>query len=164
MDTFNRSGVPKEEPIEYIRSTQPFIFRRRVLWGECDPAGVVYTPRFVDFASIASQHFLGHLLGAGFTESKRSNNFGTPCKALSLIFHSSLRPDQIFDMNVYVKTIGTTTFTLGIAGTASDGTSIFDATFTVITVQPSDRSAIVVPTQLRNALKPYVRDSQSQDQ
>ena len=32
-------------PSEALISRAPVIVRRRVKWGECDPAGVVYTPR-----------------------------------------------------------------------------------------------------------------------
>jgi acyl-CoA thioesterase FadM len=36
----------------------PFIHRRRVKWGESDPARIAYTARFLDFAMDAIEAFL----------------------------------------------------------------------------------------------------------
>ena len=41
-------------PIEYLLSERPLTVRRRVRWGECDPAGVVYTATFADYAISAA--------------------------------------------------------------------------------------------------------------
>lgn len=34
---------------EHVLSQLPFVVRRRVKWGECDPAGVVYTVTFSEY-------------------------------------------------------------------------------------------------------------------
>jgi len=146
---------------EHIRSTQPFIFRRRVLWGECDPAGIVYTPRFTDYVTIAAFHFLGYLLGGSAIEGMRRHQFGTPCKALNVVFHSPLRPDQIFDMTVSTSRIGTTTFELAVAGTTENGVAAFDANITLITVRHTEIVAIPVPKVLREGLARHIREPAS---
>ena len=113
---------------EVVLSLQPFVLRRRVTWGECDAAGVVYTPRFGDFTADTSQLFLGHVLGQdGFMRGKEHHGIGTPCKALSFVFHSSLRPDECVDMQVRVARIGGTTFELLVRGTTTGGAAVFDS-------------------------------------
>ena len=37
------------DSVEHVVSTHPFTVRRRIRWGDCDPAGVVYTGRFVEY-------------------------------------------------------------------------------------------------------------------
>jgi acyl-CoA thioesterase FadM len=37
------------------RPTEPFVHRRRILWGETDAARIAYTARFLDFAMEAAE-------------------------------------------------------------------------------------------------------------
>ena len=144
---------------EVVLSLQPFVLRRRVTWGECDAAGVVYTPRFGDFTADTSQLFLGHVLGQdGFMRGKEHHGIGTPCKALSFVFHASLRPDECVDMLVQVGRIGGTTFELLVRGTTTGGAAVFDSSTTLITVAHGTRRAIRVPDSVRAALQPYFAD------
>lgn len=157
------AGAPL--PAEYVRSLQPFIVRRRVAWGECDPAGVVYTPRFTDYCASANLLFLAHVLdssGAGnLTHGKRQHGIGTPCKALSCVFHASLRPDEWFDMQVSVTHIGNSTFELTTHGTTVQGLPVFDGKNTIITIAHRDdsatRQAVRVPESVRLALRPFIQ-------
>ena len=48
---------------EYVLSERPFVVRRTVRWGDCDPAGVVYTGRFTDYLLGAVGLFTDHLAG-----------------------------------------------------------------------------------------------------
>ncbi len=42
---------------ERLLCRSPVKVRRRVRWGECDPAQVVYTPRFADYLAAAYSWF-----------------------------------------------------------------------------------------------------------
>jgi len=142
---------------EQLLSLQPFVLRRRVTWGECDAAGVVYTPRFGDFTADTSQCFLGHVLGGdGFMGGKDRHQIGTPCKALSFVFHASLRPDDCVDLQVRVGRIGRTTFELLVSGRKPDGTAVFDSSTTLIVVAPGTRNAIRVPDSVRASLQAHI--------
>ena len=44
--------------LDKLVSRQPVIVHRRILWGDCDPAGVVYTPRFGDYFTSARDWFM----------------------------------------------------------------------------------------------------------
>lgn len=147
---------------EVVLSLQPFVLRRRVTWGECDSAGVVYTPRFGDFTADTNQLFLGHVLGQdGFMRGKEHHEIGTPCKALSFVFHSSLRPDDCVDMKVRVGKLGDTTFELLVNGMTTSGIAVFDSSTTLITVARGTRRAIRVPDSVRAALQPHCLDGRN---
>lgn len=151
-------------PREAVISVDPFVVRRRVVWAECDPAGVVYTPRFGDFAADAGQLFLAYVFGGkGYVDGKQKQNIGTPCKALSLVFHSSLKPDDAVDMTVVVGRIGTTSFELVIDGKTPDGTSVFECSTTLIAVKAGTREAVPLTSHLRQLLQarqPQPRNSE----
>lgn len=141
---------------EQVLELTPLRVRRRVKWGECDPAGVVYTARFSDYVISAFELFMRQLLRGGFQGAKDEHGFGTPCKALSLEFFASLRPDDEFDMTVLVTDIRNRTFDLEILGRALEGKDLFRARMTPITIKRGDRSrAIELPAMLRERLEAY---------
>lgn len=155
--------------VEQVISAQPFVVRRRVIWGETDAAGVVYTNRYIDYTASANMLFMAHALGVGagegksltLTQAKKLHGIGTPCKALSAVFHASLRCDELFDMQVQVARIGNTTFELLVMGRTPEGAPVFEGRNTIITIAHSDenmgRKAMRVPDSVRQALEPYLQ-------
>ena len=139
-------------PSEWLISGQPFAVRRRVKWGECDPAGVVYTVNFSEYVISTANRFYAFLLGAPVEAAKDTQGFGTPVKALSFVFNKSLRPDELFDMSVAVMDVRERSFDLAITGTHVTGENIFSATLSPICIARSERRSISIPAEFRNRL------------
>jgi len=133
----------------------PVVVRRRVKWGECDPAGVVYTPVFSEYVVSAFHLFLESLLGSPLLEELRELDFDTPIRALSLDFKQSLYPAQLFEMTVYVVDVRNTTFELGILFADESGNEIVVAKVTSICVHFAERRSCAVPGRLRELLEGY---------
>ena len=55
------SALPQR--FSQARAVMPFITTRTVLFGDCDPAGIVYTPRIAYFVIEAIHEFLSDRLG-----------------------------------------------------------------------------------------------------
>ncbi len=139
---------------EYVVSETPFVIRRRVKWGDCDPAGVVYTVTFSEYVISAAELFYERLLGDTPQHTKDRHGFGTPTRALAFDFQASLWPDDMFDMTVLVDRIGEHTYTLKIVGSVRDRPA-FEARLTPICVARGERRAIPVPPAMREALLAY---------
>lgn len=137
---------------EAVVSKQPFTVRRRVRFGDCDPAGVVYTVQFSEYVVSAMDLFLSGLLDGPYL--KQLGNVQTPIKALSFVFLAPLRPNDEFDMVVTVREIRTHTFVLGIDGTLVSGTPVFECTLAPICISSARRS-VAIPARLRAALTQY---------
>jgi acyl-CoA thioester hydrolase len=152
------TGPAVDSPTEYILSRRPFVVRRTVKWTECDPAGVVYTGRFVDYVASALHLFLGTLLGMPLQQAVLSVGVDFPLKALSFVFDASLRPDQMLDLAVAVAKLGNTTFETALTGRIVDGPQAFTARATTICVVPAERRAIRVPDGLRAKLREHATD------
>jgi len=136
---------------ESVISVDPFAIRRRVRFGDCDPAGVVYTVRFSDYAVSAMDLFLSHLLGGPHLE--QLPEVQTPIKALSFVFSAPLRPNDEFDMVVTVREIRTRTFDLAIAARLPSGTVAFEALLTPICITAGeDRRSLPIPARLQTLL------------
>ncbi|GJH22696.1 acyl-CoA thioesterase [Caballeronia novacaledonica] len=140
---------------EYVALTRPFVVRRRVRWGECDPAGVVYTASFSDYVISFAELFYGFLLDGAPQAVKNHHGFGTPTRALEFDFRRSLRPDETFDATVEVESIRTRTFTLVITARMTDGEIAFIARLTPVCIRRDARESIEMPVVLRDALEQY---------
>lgn len=147
---------------ELVVSTQPFMVRRRVKWGECDPAGVVYTPVFAEYVISIAELFYAELLGKSPQQAKEAYGFGTPTRALSFDFQASLRPDQEFDVLVEVSEIRTRSYVLTLTGRDQTGQVIFIATHIPVCVRRDIRQSIDIPDVFRTALTKY-KQSQAKD-
>ncbi|MDH2236121.1 thioesterase family protein [Pigmentiphaga sp. GD03639] len=140
---------------EHVLSSTPFVVRRRVKWGDCDPAGVVYTVTFGEYVISAVELFYGMLFDSTPQRVKDELGFGTPSRALSFDFRGSLWPDDEFDMRVTVEDIRQHTYALDITATTAAGQTAFIAKLTPICVARGERRAIPVPGVLRDALSSY---------
>jgi acyl-CoA thioesterase FadM len=140
---------------EHIISEVPLVIRRRVKWGECDPAGVVYTVAFSEYVISAAELFYGSLFGTTPQIAKDRFGFGTPSRALSFDFRTSLRPDQEFDMTVTAAEIRSRTYVLDITARTPGGLDVFQAHLTPICVVRGERRAIEIPQSFRTLLEEY---------
>ncbi len=156
MDT--RHDAAGEEPMQYVRSHRPFVLRQTVKWSDCDPAGVVYTGRFVEYVTTTFRAFLAHILDGNIEAYVARYGVDFPAKAISFVFDASLRPDDRFDVEVRVAGIRNTTFECEFACTLA-GKPCFTARMTTICVSPSERKAIRVPEGLRAKLVPFLAEA-----
>jgi acyl-CoA thioesterase FadM len=124
-----------------------------VRWGECDPAGVVFTPRFADFVVEAHLAFFEHLFGAPTYELLKPMDLALPAKAISIEFKHSLWPDQLFEMSAEVAAIRTRTYELAVVGTALDGIDAFSGNLTLICLNRSLRKSQPLPEFIREKLE-----------
>ncbi|VVD78881.1 thioesterase [Pandoraea aquatica] len=140
---------------EHVVSEHPFVVRRRVKWGDCDPAGVVYTVTFSEYVISIAELFYGSLFDGTPQAVKNHHGFGTPTRALDFDFRRSLWPDDVFDVTVDVTDIRTRTFTLTMTACKEDGDIAFVARLTPICIQRGVRESIEMPDVLRAALDQY---------
>lgn len=146
---------------EKMISTLPVVVRRRVKFGECDPAGVVYTPNFSEFALSAYQWFVSSLLGEPMFAAMKRIGFDSPIKALSVEFLNMLEVEQVFDMTCLVTDIRNRTFDVEITGRSitDPPRDLFVMRLTPIMVSRTERRSIEIPDALRQSLEQYRRQA-----
>jgi len=141
---------------EYVFGEQPFVVRRVVRWGDCDPAGVVYTGRFTDYLLGAVGLFSDHLAG-GAGRLGAVHGVGTPCKGMRFEFIGTLWPDDVIDIECWVEAIRTRSYDIRCVARRPDGTPVFDAMFSPICVRLDERVGTPIPDSLRAALAAFQR-------
>lgn len=135
----------------------PFTVRRIVRWGECDPAGIVYTPRFLDYATEAVDDFVREVLGTTWYKLRRIDR-GHPMVHASLDFYKPLAADDLFDLVVIVEHVGRSSIAYQVAGRNLDGELCFEAKMVGSIIQingPADMKAIPIPDDIRGRLETY---------
>jgi acyl-CoA thioesterase FadM len=145
---------------EAVVATSPVTIRRRVRFGDCDPARIVYTVRYGDYAVSAFDLFMRTVLGELYAERRRELGVDFPLKALSFLFRAPLRTDDVFEMVVTVGEIRVRTFDLHVDAVFTDGTPVFEASLTPICV-PHDgtRHAVPLPERVADLLRPHAQSS-----
>lgn len=100
---------------------------RRILFGDCDPEGVVYTPRFADFAVEAALNFLAFWLGDTVARCIFEMGGLPLARAFSLEFLNLLTWGDEIDISVSVAEIRLHSFTLSVEATNASGQPAFQA-------------------------------------
>lgn len=126
---------------------------RKVLFGDCDPEGIVYTPRFSYFALEATHEAMSTMLGAPFISALKDLGVLTPVRAFDLEFLAPVTWDDILQINVLVSEIGQHSFSFHVEGFIQENAKAFSADITYVTVSSASRKKQRVPDALINALR-----------
>jgi acyl-CoA thioesterase FadM len=140
---------------EIVVATSPVTVRRRVKWGECDPAGVVYMVNYSEYVISAYELFMAALLGERLQRAKIRHRVALPAKAFMIEFYASLRPDDDFLMTVQITDIRTKTFDVTVRGYSTDHCDCFLAKITPISVDPFNGAAAPLPPAITSRLHHY---------
>jgi acyl-CoA thioesterase FadM len=140
---------------EIVVGANPITIRRRVKWGECDPAGVVYMVNYSEYVVSAYEIFMTVLLGEGFVKAKARHRIALPAKAFAIEFYAALRPDDDFLMTVEIVGIRAKTFDISVRGRSIARHDLFLAKLTPIAVDPAKRTAALLPRAMVRKLSRY---------
>jgi acyl-CoA thioesterase FadM len=111
-----------------VRPMVTVVIRRNALWSECDPAGIVHTPRFSDYVAKTYLEFMKILFGSELRPRLALQNLALPAKAIGIEFKRSLRPGRFIDLHVRVRQWRTRTFDIGVTAYLPEGLESFDGT------------------------------------
>ena len=144
-------------PIDTIPkiSDVPFVLRRRVQWGETDPAGIVYTARFLDYAVEAAEAWFSATVGYDWFKLNRELGIGSPMAHASLDFLQPLFPAEDFTLTVLVEAFGRSSITLRIAGRNLKGETCFQAKLVPVLIDPAKLKSRPMPADFAAKIAAY---------
>tara|TARA_B100000902_G_scaffold220301_1_gene209222 strand:- start:4554 stop:4889 length:336 start_codon:yes stop_codon:yes gene_type:complete len=99
--------------------TDRFVVKRRVLFGDCDPGGILYTPRAAHYIVEAGLDFFRARLGDGAERKLFEQGIAPPARAFSIEFMKPMTWDDVIEIEVQVKEIRTHAIVLRFFGTVS---------------------------------------------
>ena len=131
----------------------PVLVKRKVLFGDCDPEGVVFTPRFSYFVVEAVHDALGVWLEGPGLKTLLGFDLLPPARAFSLEFLHPVTWDDELTMTVSVSNVGLHSFSFSVEGRIAPDVLAFTANLTQVCISPGTRKIIEVPAQLRKLLQ-----------
>ena len=132
-------------PIDGIMTLEPFVARRRIVFQDCDPAGVVFAGNFYDFVLWA------YHLYATFRLQGDGPPIAAPMKAASFVHHAPLWPGDLLDIHIGARSVRRSTYTLAARGVCGDR-PVFDAELTLVCKLAGAWTSCPVPESIRARL------------
>jgi acyl-CoA thioesterase FadM len=132
------------------------IWRTRipVRFGSCDPAGIVYTPEYLNLFNGVIEDWYGDALRLPYHELVRTRRTGLGYAHVSADFATPSSMGDVLDVAVIVRAIGRSSMKLTVHA-FKHGTECVRATFVTVTTSLQDHKAIALPDDLRAALTDY---------
>ncbi len=133
-----------------------FIIKRKVRFGDCDPGGVLYTPRIGYFVVEAILDFVSTCLGTSAERGIMDLGVLPPARSLKVDFLKPMAWDDELEIRVFLKEIRRSAFVFSVVGFVS-GDKTFSAELTQVCIDSKTKQPVEVPTKLREALENYSR-------
>lgn len=154
----NQASKPASFPRPVIRTDIPFpdwsykhIFRH----GECDPAGIVYTPQFFNVFNRAIEAWFGDCLKLSYYDFLGPRRIGLGYVNAHAEFFSPIKMGQEVEYFVRVTRIGGKSYALELNAMLGD-TEALRGLFTTVTTDLETHRPIDIPSDLRSALNQYL--------
>lgn len=139
------------------------VHRVRVGFGDCDPAGIVYFPRFFHWFHEAMETWFGAVLGLPYAEVIGGRKLGFPAVHTEADFRRPVAMGDEIAVEQRVVQLGRSSlgfaYTVRLAAAPGD-VRLVGATVTVVMdldpQRPTFRSAVPLPDDLRQRIAPLV--------
>lgn len=136
-------------------SQAPYVERRVVPWGHCDPAGIIYTPRALDFALETIDGWQRHFLGHDW-RTLLERELGLPAVRAEVEFITPFRAGDEIELGVEVTRLGRASIEFLITARAADGAELYRATLVMVLVTAEPYRATPWPAASREAIEAYM--------
>jgi len=132
-----------------------FSVSKKVLFKDCDPAGIVFFPRYFEMISDITEAFFETALNTPYPALLKTH--GVPTVQIEATFPAPSHHGDILEISVICAKLGHTSLTLSIIAKCADQTR-FTASATLVHIQKSG-TPTPWPAPLRAALKSQMQGS-----
>jgi len=129
-----------------------FVEKRTILFGECDPAGILYTPRICEYIVEGALRFLSACLGEPFERYMFAKDLTLPARNLTVDFLRPLTWDDEIEIRAGLLEMRTHSYTVQISAFDASGNAAFSGRITQVCVGHKSRRVEAVPDNFRAGL------------
>lgn len=101
-------------------NSAPFITRRKVRFGHCDPAGIVYYPRYFELINSVVEDWFAEVIGQDFNQLHVTLGAGVPTAAIETRFHAPSRLGEWLEFRLTPLKTGRTSLSIRITAHCDD--------------------------------------------
>ena len=132
-----------------------FITSRTVLFGDCDPAGVIFTPRLSYYVVEAMVAFSSECFGIPAERFVMDLGMLPPTRSMTVEFLGRMTWDDLVTIRVWIKNLGRTSITFAFDGEVR-GEKVFQATLLQVWIDRDTKNPVAIPSSVVEILSPYV--------
>ena len=132
----------------------PFVYCRRVRWGDSDPAAIAYTARLPEMCMEAIEAWYRERLGYAWYEQTMDLGLGTPFVHMSMDFRRAVTPRDELGLRVLLTRTGGSSlhFLVTAAPLGEPAAVAFEGRFVAAFVTAGVLKAIPIPERFRDTL------------
>lgn len=134
---------------------QVFVHDQLIRFSHCDPAAIVYFPRFFDLAHATMEDWFATAVGHPLPELISQRRVGTPTVSIQCDFSKPLRMGDTLRFELRVSRLGNASADLDYRG-LKDATEHLRITQTVVFMDLDAARAVPIPDDVRSAILPFV--------
>lgn len=128
---------------------------RRVRFSHCDPAGIVYYPRYLDLCNALVEDWFTEGLGLDYADIIMQRRLGLPTVHLECDFRKPSMLGETLEMMLLVEAVGASSLRLFILTQGPDNDPRFLARIVLVCTSLDSHRAISLPADLREAILHY---------
>ena len=132
-----------------------FVHDQLIRFSHCDPAGIVYFPRFFDLAHATMEDWFCVGLGQPLPDLIRDRRIGTPTVSVQCEFAKPLRMGDTLRFELCVLKLGNASVQLAYSG-KKDGVEHLKMVQTIAFMALDAGSATPIPSDLRARIEQYL--------
>ena len=141
--------------------SRALIHPMRVRFAECDPQGIVFNSRYLEYFDVAMTEIWREALGP-YEQATADAGVDLVVAEAGIRYRDSLRFDDVFDLRAAVRRIGTTSMVTAIA-VVRDGTVVAEGELRHVFVGRDDARPTPIPAAVRAAFEPYLEAGDAPD-
>ena len=139
----------------------PFVYVRRVRWGECDPAKIAYTGNIPGMALEAVEDWVKACTGADWYVGHLDQGIGTPFVHLSCDFTAPITPRHDLVCHLTVERLGRASVATRVEA-LQDGRLCLKARYVFACVDAESMKPIPIPPAIRARMRRFA-EAQGRD-
>ena len=136
-------------------SKHPFVYTRRVHFGDADPARIAYTVRFLDYAMEALEGWLREVLEYDWYRFVVELGIGAPVVQLDMDFSTPLRPGDLVELAVRVTDVGRSSVSFEISAKRNGREASYGTRMKIVFVDATTVKSIPIPEEFRARIERY---------
>jgi len=135
--------------------SQVHIIHDEIAFKHCDPAGIVFYPRYVEMLNDTIEHWFKHALNVNFYELHMERRMGIPVINLNIDFKSPGRLGDAITKELRVEKLGRTSVGLRIEfkDAAPPQTLKLAANMTIVFVSLDGVQPVEIPADIRERIQ-----------
>ncbi|WP_051489528.1 acyl-CoA thioesterase [Roseivivax halodurans] len=138
----------------------PYALQIPVMFQHCDPAGIVFYPRYFEMINAVVETFFERAVGWSFAEMHGTDRVGVPLGRIGTEFHAASRLGDVIDWTLAVRHLGGASMNVEIAATC-EGEARLSAEAVLILVDLDRMRSIRWPEARRAVLETFVKETET---